>query len=108
MNTANLYFDLVIDREYLTDWKDEKLPLLHVFYALHKDGTVEVKGWTTDPGVHNHLTVTQELKDQMQYAAQSNAQSFKWPVKKRRGRMRPEGVDAYQDIHDQWKRETGY
>lgn len=106
MTTANLYFDLVIDREFLTGWKDEKLPLLHVFYTLDRNGNVEVKGWTTE--AHNHLTVTQELKDQMLYAAKSNAESFKWPVKRCGGRMRPEGVDAYQDIHDQWKRETGY
>lgn len=109
MNTAHLYFDFVIDREYLTDWKDEKLPLVHVFYTLDREGNVEVKGWTLDPGAQAYVTDWSVVKKQILIAAQNNAEDFKWPIEKKRGRMRPKGLDPYQDIHDQWRMEArGY
>lgn len=109
MNTAHLYFDLVIEREYLTKWKDEKLPSLHIQYTLDRSGNVVVTGWTAESDILKHITVTQELKDQMLAAAKNNSEGHKWPRKRHGRRMRPEGLNPYEDIHDQWRMEArGY
>lgn len=103
----HLRFDYPVPSDNLTDWKG-RLPVIHVQYSLHWNKKVTLDGYTMKPGIAGQITDWVKLEEQMQLATENNSKNYRRPGQYRGGHMRPEGVDSYQDIHDQWKRETGY
>lgn len=103
---AHKLFDFVIDRDMLTEWKSDRLPTMCVLYTLDQDGTIEIKAYDAGTEVHKLVKDWDNMKEEIMKAARNNSESHRWPAEKRKGRMRPVGLDSYQDIHDQWKSEV--
>lgn len=81
---------------------------INIHYTLDWRGVVNIEGYAVTPGMCRWIADWVKLEEQMQYAAEHNSKLYRRPGQYNGGHMRPEGVDSYQDIHDQWKRETGY
>jgi hypothetical protein len=101
----HLRFDYHVPSDNLMDWKGQ-LPVVHVQYSLHWNKKVTLDGYSMKPGIAVQIKDWNRLESDLQLAAENNSEGHRLPGDHRGGRMRPEGKDAYQDIHDRWKQET--
>jgi hypothetical protein len=110
MNTKHLSFLFNIPDEFFSPDADLPRPReINVCYSLHWNKKVDVDAYYLKPGMAKHIVNWQGLEDQMQKAAENNSKLYKLPGQYGGIKMRPEGLDPYQDIHDQWKMEAkGY
>lgn len=78
---------------------------INVRYTLDWRGVVALDDYNVVPGMAKHIVNWQGLEDQMLKAAENNSKQYRKPGQFGKGKVRPEGLDTYQDIHDQWSRE---
>jgi hypothetical protein len=103
----HLSFQFIIPNEFFNISVKVTVPYeITVRYALHWNKKVDLEGYTIKPGMAKWITNWQGMEDQMQAAAENNSKLYKLPGQYGGIKMRPEGLDPYQDIHDQWKMEA--
>lgn len=76
-----------------------------VRYTLNYKGEVALDDYNVKPGMAQHIVNWTGLEEQMFEAAKNNSKSHQIPGTKRGNSIRPEGLNSYDDIHDQWKHE---
>lgn len=79
---------------------------VNVRYSLDFMGRVELEAYYVKPGMAKRIVGWDELEKQMLAAAEHNSKGKVKPGAHKGRKMRPEGLDPYQDIHDQWKAEN--
>jgi hypothetical protein len=107
MTLKHLSFLYPIPRHHFKDGsKVTHLIEINVHYALYWNRKVEVEGYVITPGTAKHINDWDKLEEEIKAAAEHNSKRYRAPGERRTSGMRPEGVEPYQDIHDQWKQEV--
>jgi hypothetical protein len=106
----HLSFQFIIPNEFFNSSVRVTVPYeINICYSLHWNRKVVIDAYYLKPGMAKLIVNWQGLEDQMQAAAENNSKLYKAPGQHKGGYMRPEGLDPYQDMHDQWKMEAkGY
>jgi hypothetical protein len=108
MNTKHLSFLFPIpDWHFSAAVKIVTPYVINVRYTLHWNKKVDVEAYYIKPGMAQHIINWTKLEQEIQDAAENNSKQYRLPGDYRGGHVRPEGVNAYEDIHDQWKQEVG-
>jgi hypothetical protein len=79
---------------------------INVRYTLDWRGVVTLDDYNVVPGMAKHIVNWEGLESEMLKAAENNSKQYRKPGQLQGRKMRPEGADSYQDIHDQWKHEV--